>query len=202
MNQAISGGTTPREKEAVEFLALTAPDRLQNPETRAIAESAISRNPDHVPALMVLAGIQDQDGGDPEKNYLRILTIYPKFDLARKALALHYLRDPKKTDEAETLALEARKRLRDDPDLTGILAIISYRKSKFDYASQLLKELATERPLTAQEHFALGMSQAATKNADAARHALAKALELGLPEAEIEQARATLESLDAAQTEE
>jgi Flp pilus assembly protein TadD len=128
-------------------------------------------------------------------SYAKVLEIFPQFDPARIALARHYLDDPGQLEAAEKLANAARERLKDDPDLSGILALINFRKGQFDYAAQLLKELAAKRPLDGRELFALGMSLAATKQTAAARQALTEALQAGLPEADAATARNTLADL-------
>jgi len=124
-----------------------------------------------------------------------VLEVFPQFDPARKALARVYLDDPTQLDAAEKLANAARERLKDDPDLSGILAIINFRKGQFDYATQILTELAAIRPLQGGELFALGMSQAATKRSNEARQTLALALNSKLQQADASTAKATLEIL-------
>jgi Flp pilus assembly protein TadD len=131
-------------------------------------------------------------------TYAKVLEVFPQFDPARIALARVYLDDPKQLEAAEKLATAARERLKNDPDLSGILAIINFRKGQFDYAAQLLKELSSKRPLTGGELFALGMSQAATKHPDEARAALTQALQAKLPAADAATAKTTLEKLEEA----
>lgn len=182
--------------QATEFLTLTSPERFQNPETRRLAETILTRQPDHVPALMLLAETEDRAGKNPEENYLRILTLYPKFDIARKALAACYLKDPNRIDEAEALANEARRRLPNDTDLTAIYGVINFRKGNHEAASQFLREVETQRPLRASELFVLGMSQATLKQTDNARASLTQALEAGLAEPEAMEAKNALAALD------
>ncbi len=196
MERALTQELGDRENDAKTFLTLTAPGRLEDPAAKALAEATLARNPDHVPALMVTATHADRERNTAVERYQKILSIYPGFDPARKALARHYLDDPAKLGEAEKLANEARRRLTDDPELTSLLAIISYRKGDHGPAAQLLRELATQRTLTARELFALGMSQATTGQQDDARQTLERSLEAGLSEAEATEVRATLEGLD------
>jgi tetratricopeptide (TPR) repeat protein len=192
---AMERGSSETE-EAIEFLALTSPERLQNPATRRLAETVLNRQPDHVPALMLLAETRDRAGENAEESFLRILTIYPKFDTARKALAAAYLKDPARIDEAEALVNEARRRLPEDTDLTGIMGMISFRKGNHEAAIQFLSEVATQRPLQASELFALGMSQAALKRTDSARASLTQAIKAGLAEPDTTEAKNALEALD------
>ena len=185
--------------EATEFLSLTSPERHQNPETKILAESVLTCQADHVPAMMLLAETQDQSGANAEESYLKILTLYPKFDMARKALAALYLNDPDKIDEAESLVNEARGRLPNDADLTGILGMINFRKGNHEAASQFLREVATHRPLRASELFALGMSQAALKQIENAHDSLTQAIETGVAEPEATEAKKALEDLKSSE---
>ena len=181
--------------DAKDFLALTDPNAATDPGAPARIEKILAANPTCVPAVMVRAGLQENAGESPVATYRQALEIYPHFDPARIALARVYLKDPKQLEAAEKLANAARERLKEDPELSSILAIVNFRKGQFDYAAQLLKELSSKRPLSGGELFALGMSQAATKRSAEARQSLTQALQAGLPEADVVQARATLAEL-------
>lgn len=181
--------------DAKDFLALTDPAAAANADTPALIEKKLAASPADVPALMARAALQEKTGGSPAACYVKVLEILPQFDPARLALARIYLDDPRQFEAAEKLANEARQRLKDDPDLSGILAIINFRKGQFDYASQLLQELSTKRQLTGGELFALGMSQAATKRSAEAQQTLALALQTKLPESAAAQAANTLAEL-------
>lgn len=184
-----------RGAEARDLLALTAPNAAADPATPGLVEKCLASNPGFVPALMARAALQEKAGESPLPTYVKVLEVFPQFDPARLALARVYLDDPAKLDEAEKLATAAREQLRDDPELSAVLALVSFRKGKFDYAAQLLKELSGKRPLNGRELFALGMSQAATHELDAARQALTQALQTQLPDADAAKAKATLEEL-------
>jgi Flp pilus assembly protein TadD len=178
-----------------DFLALTGPNAASDTDTAALAASKLEANPDDVPALMVRAALQEKNGESPLADYLRVIEIFPQFTPASIALARLYLDDPLKLGAAEKLANTARERVKDDPEVTSILALVNFRKRQFDYASQLLGELATKRELTATELFALGMSKAATHHREDAREALTQALQIGLKENDAAEARTTLAEL-------
>jgi tetratricopeptide (TPR) repeat protein len=182
--------------EAKDFLALTDPNATTDPATPERVEKKLAANPNYLPALMVRAALQEKAGENPADDYKKLLALYPQFDPARIALARIFLDDPKQLEAAEKLANAARERLANDPELSGILALINFRKGQFEYAAQLLKELSTKRPLNGRELFALGMSQAATKRPDEARKSLNQALQTKLPDADASQAKATLAELD------
>ncbi len=185
-----------RTAEANDFLALTEPNAATGEDTPALLEKKLSASPTYVPALMIRAALQEKAGESPLPIYTKVLEIFPQFYPASKALARAYLDDPKQLEAAEKLANAARERLKDDPDLSGILAIINFRKGQYDYASQLLTELSANRPLLASELFALGMSQAATKHNDEARQTLALALKTKLPQTDTATAKSTLDKLE------
>jgi tetratricopeptide (TPR) repeat protein len=197
--RAIIGKLVPSDPaqaaDAKDFLTLTAPNAAAGTDTPALLEKKLAASPTYVPALMIRAALQEMAGESPAASYAKVLEVFPLFDPARIALARVYLNDPAKLEEVEKLANAARERLKDDPDLSGILAIVNSRKGQFNYAAQLLVELAAKRPLTGGELFALGMSQAATKRSDEARQTLAQALQTKLPEADAATAKATLEEL-------
>ena len=182
--------------DAKDFLALTDPDAPADATTPALVEKKLAADPAWVPALMARAALQQQAGQDPVAGYVKVLDTFPRFDPARIALARIYLDYPAKLDAAEKLATDARQRLTNDPDLSGILAIIGFRKKHFDDAAQLLTELSAQRPLTGSELFALGMSQAATQHPAQARQSLAKALLTKLPQPDADMAKSTLADLD------
>jgi tetratricopeptide (TPR) repeat protein len=184
-----------RAAEAKDFLALTAPHAAADTATPALIERKLATGQAYVPALMARAALQEKAGEDPVATYQKVLEVFPQFDPARIALARVYLDDPKQLETAEKFANAARDRLKEDPDLSGVLAVINFRKGQFDYAAQLLKELSFKRPLTGGELFALGMSQMATKHPAEARETLAMAVRSELPEADAVTARSALEEL-------
>ena len=192
----LASGDPPLAADAKDFLALTDPAATANPDTRALVDKKPADSSAGVPALMVKAALQEKAGDNPQASYAKVLEIFPQFDPARLALARIYLNDPPNLDAAEKLANDARERLRDDPDLSGILATINFRKGNFDYAAQLLSELSAKRQLTGPELFALGMSQAATKRPADAQQSLTRALQSKLPDADAAKAKTTLDTLD------
>ncbi|MCF7674781.1 MAG: tetratricopeptide repeat protein, partial [Akkermansiaceae bacterium] len=191
----LAQGDSSQAADARDFLALAAPNAATDAATPALVEKQLAANPACVPALMVQAALREKAGESPLASYEKVLATFPEFDPARIALARVYLDDPKQLEAAEKLATAARERLKDDPDLSGILAVINYRKGQFDYAAQLLKELSANRPLTGRELFALGMSQAGTKQLTDALKSLSQALQTELPPADAAIAKATLDKL-------
>ena len=185
-----------RTADAKDFLALTQANAATDADTPALLEKRLAASPTYVPALMVRAALLESAGENPLPFYTEVLKLFPHFAPASKALARVYLDDPKQLEAAEKLANAARERLNEDPDLSGILAIINFRKGRFDYAAQLLTELSAKRPLQGTELFALGMSQAAAKRSVEARQTLTLALQTNLPQTDAATAKATLSQLE------
>ena len=192
----LAPGDPTQAADAKDFLTLTDPNATADAGTPELLEKKLATSPTYVPALMIRAALQAQAGESPVTSYAKILEVFPLFDPARLALARVVLDDPGQLDAAEKLATAAREHLKEDPDLSGILAIINFRKGQFDYAAQLLTELSAKRPLTGRELFALGMSQAATKRPAEARQSLTQALLTQLPQTDAATAKTTLEALD------
>jgi tetratricopeptide (TPR) repeat protein len=190
-----------RATDAKDFLTLTDPNAAADAGTPTLIEKRLAASPNDVPALMARAALQEKAGESPAATYAKALGIFPQFDPARIALARVYLDDSKQLEAAEKLANAARERLKNDPELSAILAIVNFRNGKFDYAAQLLKELSAKRPLTGRELFAQGMSQAATKRPAEARQSLTQALQTKLPDADAATAKVTLEKLAKPDTE-
>ena len=178
------------------FLLLTDADAVKQAGTAAEVDTTLAKDPRNVPALMLRASLDGAAGKNTEPTYLEILKIYPRFDPARVRLAAIYMDSPDKLALALTTAGEARSRMPEDFELARIFALINYRKGDFKYASQLLSELSTKRPLASDELFALGMSLANSKLPVKAREILDQAITAGLPEAEAAQAKAALSNLD------
>jgi len=192
----VANAESPSAAEAERFLLLTAENAGSKPETLAEAEQTLAEEPDNLPALMVRGAHVSGSAENAAPIYERALEKYPSFDPARVRLAAIYMDDPEKLDQALKLAREARTNLPSDPELSGILGIISHHQGDHDYAAQVLQELATVRSLSASELFALGMSLAAGEETEAAAQNLKQAIEAGLPPDEIVQAQSALAELE------
>lgn len=188
----------PASAAAKNFLLLTDAEALKQPGIAGEVDAALGSDPQNVAALMLRGSLEAAAGKSPEAIYQEILTKHPRFDPARVRLAAVYVEDPEKLDQALSLANEARARMPDEPELTRILALASYRKADFRYAAQLVAELAIRRPLAPDELLVLGLSQANSGQAAKARESLDAALKAGLPEAGTAEAKAALGKLDEA----
>ena len=192
----IAASDTAISNDAKQFLALTDAEAAKKAGIAAEVEKSLTRDPDYVPALMLRGSLEAAAAKSPEATYLKILTLQPRFEPARVRLAAFYMEDPAKLDQALSLAREARTNMPEDQEITRIVAVTNYRKGDFKYAAQLLAELATKRPLTPDELLVLGLSLANSNQPEKARQALDEALQSGLSDKEVAQAKAALSKLD------
>ena len=108
------------------------------------------------------------------------------------------MRDWCKGDIAYEWATQARETWSEDPELTEILAEISYRKREYGRAIQLLRESALRSPLDARALFFLGMSQLQTKQESEGRETLELALAAALDEPWETEAKRAIKQLSGA----
>ncbi len=165
------------------------------------AEAEINKvlksHPDYLPALIARAVAQAQSNQTEAavETLKKVLQDAPEFALAQKHLAALYVRDPDKSASAYELATKARKVLTEDPELSEILAEISYRKKEYARTIQLLQESGRRKPLDAKALFFLGMSQLQTKLDSEGRVTLERAFAAALEEPMATEARQALEGL-------
>jgi len=177
---------SPDAKQTKSFLTITALD--QNPQNLSAAEPEVQKilkaDPNYVPALMAQADLQMQHGDLKAATaiYTDVLRRYPDFAPAQKRLASVHAEDPSTLPKAYELAMKARKTLSDDPELTQILAEISYKRKDFAYAIQLFRESGKRKALDSRSLYYLGMSQWEATQKTQARESLERALGAGLPE--------------------
>ena len=187
MERALKAAPAPDiSEDAKSFLRMTAVD--ENPKDAAALEPEVQKflkaNPNHVPALTVRAGIEEQRG-EPKAaiaTYSAILQRFPDFAPAQKQLAALYLQNPGGLDEAYDLAVKARKALPDDPGLARTLGEISFQKKDYGRALQLLQESGRKNPLDAAGLYYLGVSHLELKQKPQATQDLERALAAGLQE--------------------
>ncbi len=184
------------KQESNELFLLIDPKQNLDRKILDRANTILKQQPNHLPSLMLRAKSSEKSATDSIAIYEKILSLYPKFDPARKNLALIYSADPTKLEQAESLVIEARKRMPDDLELTSLLANLSFRKSKYDYAAQLYSELSNARDLSGSELLSFGRCQIAGNKLAEARSNLTKALSCDLNASEIKDAKLALESIN------
>ncbi len=175
-------------------LATNPPGQMR---AEAQVNDLLKQDANHVPALMVLAGIQTQRGDfkAAAATYDKALARFPKFAPAQKQLALLYADHLGDDSKAFELGLKAREALPGDTELAKTLGKLAYRKRDFPYAVRLLQESSQKTSGDAEGFYYLGMAQLQLKDKARAREALEKALTLNLSPALASEARQTLKSL-------
>lgn len=191
---------SPTSGDARTFLSTTAlsqqgAGKVEGAE--AEVQKVLQADPSYVPALMVLAKIQNHRGNSEEAaaSYNKILQRFPDFAPAQKRLAVYYAKDPESLAKAYDLARKARETLPDDPELTQILAVISFQMEDYAYALQLLQNSARKKPLGAVGLYYLGMCHLQMKQEEQSREILKRSLAKGLQGPFLENAERALAEL-------
>jgi len=191
-----SGSGSPQSTDAKTFLSMTALSADGNAVASSEAEidSALSTDPNYVPALAARAAIQAKrgDSAGAEAIYRQVLQRFPDFAPAQRDLAAILVNDPAKRDAAYDLATKARRTIPGDPLTSIVLGRVSYERKDFGRAIQLFQESARERPLDARSLYYLGMAYAQAKHNAEAKETLNRALQAGLSDAEASEAKRAL----------
>lgn len=182
-------------EDARTFLALT--DDGAEAETEVSPEAVLQKEPGHVPALMARAKEREASGetAGAVADYQAALARYPDFGPAQKRLAALYADDPAKRSQAYELAQKARRALPNDPELARILGELSCHRKDFTYAETLLLESHRAKPLDARGLYFLGLARFGKGAKEAAAESLSQAVEAGLAEPFLADARRMLEEL-------
>jgi len=191
-----SGSGSPQSTDAKTFLSMTALSADGNGVLASEAEinSALSADPNYVPALTARAALQAKRGDSvgAEATYRQILQRFPDFVPAQRDLAAILVNDPTKRDAAYDLATKARRTISGDPLISIVLGRVSYERKDFSRAIQLFQESAREKPLDAKSLYYLGMAHAQAKHKAEAKETLNRALQAGLGDAEASEAKRAL----------
>ena len=191
-----SGPSSTQSEDAKTFLSMTALSADGNDMSGSEAEitSALTADPNYVPALAARAGLQGKRGDSTraEATYRQILQRFPDFAPAQRDLAALLVNDPTKRDTAYELATKARRTIAGDPLIAIVLGRVSYERKDFGRAIQLFQESDRERPLDARSLYYLGMAHAQAKHNAEAKETLNRALQAGLGDAEANEAKRAL----------
>jgi len=194
-----SGSGSPQSTDAKTFLSMTALSADGNGVSASEAEinSALTADPNYVPALTARAALQAKrgDSAGAEATYRQILQRFPDFAPAQRDLAAILVNDPTKRDTAYDLATKARRTIPGDPLISIVLGRVSYERKDFGRAIQLFQESGRERPLDARSLYYLGMAHAQAKHNAEAKETLNRALQAGLSDAEAKEAKQALANI-------
>ncbi|HZQ45436.1 MAG TPA: tetratricopeptide repeat protein, partial [Verrucomicrobiae bacterium] len=143
-------------------------------------EQIVKADGGYVPALMVMAAINEQKagGGTAKQIYEKVLSKYPDFVPAEKRLAMLYAEDAGNDKKAYELAVKVREALPDDPEIAKALGIIIFRQGDYARAASLLMESDRKKSGDAQLMYYLGMAQYQLKQLTESKLTLQRALDM------------------------
>lgn len=134
-----------------------------------------------LPVVMDYAKGIEKDGGDVDRArqlYERVIVKYPDFGPAFKRLAVLYGSGRSISEQEFKVLVRARELLPGDADVGRALANALFLRSQYEWAARLLQESSTAFPDDAKTHYYLGLSYHQLRNAEGAKKALRRALEL------------------------
>jgi tetratricopeptide (TPR) repeat protein len=168
-------------EEARRFLSMTALAANSSP-AGAQAQEILKSNPDYVPALMVMAVMDEQknDVGSAAQIYKKVLGLYPYFAPAQRRLAILFAKNMIKDPQGYEFATKARVAFPDDPEVAKALGIILFLQGDYTRAERLLNETAAAGNADPEMLYYLGMAQYNLKKSAECKKNLQKALSLNL----------------------
>lgn len=198
INSVRTALSRPGFKQAAEarlFLQMTDP---ASGNLTVTATKALETRPDYLPALIALAGQQDADGKLQEAvaGYEKALVLYPKFTPAVRRLAIIYSARPAEIKLASKYASRALEAYPGDPDLRKAAGLIAYQQAELKTAVNYLEEaMAVPGVEDAKARYYQGLAHLGLKNVAASRAALERAIQIGLAEPELTDAKRKLAEL-------
>ena len=186
--------TFARADDAKRFLAMTG---LTDVSVQAQAAEILKVSPDYVPALMIKAGMAEQnsDESTAQQTYEDILKLYPDFAPAQKNLAILYAKNSDNDSLAYPLAVKAREAFPRDPNVAKCLGIITCRQGDYPRAVSLLQESAHQLSRDPELLYYLGLAQYHLNNGAESKADLQRALNLDLAGKDAADARRLLAEL-------
>jgi tetratricopeptide (TPR) repeat protein len=195
-----TGGAFAEADEVRRFLLLTAlaANFSQNGSAAAQVEAILKSEPDYAPALIAMAGINEQknDVSAARQNYLKVLSRYPNFAPAQRRLAILCAENIENDPQAYEFASKARTAYPDDPAVAKSLGIILYNQAEYARAERILKESADKLTADSEVLYYLGMAQYHLKKPLEVKKSLQKALTLNnLPSKFVQETKRVLAEL-------
>ena len=193
------GNSLPDLEDARQFLALRAAvkDPAQVRAAIAQAQSLLQKQPRYLPALMVSALLDEQQGAAKEAAgiYSQVLKDYPLFTPAMRQLAILYTQSGQDDAKAYDLAEKARGSLPDDLELKRALGILAFRRGDAVRSAGLLKASTGSVTNDGELLYYLGMDYYKLKQPKDCKQTLTNALALKLPDKLAAEARRVLAEL-------
>lgn len=204
-----AGGGFPKLDDATRFVAMVAAAKgpAQAKAAAAQAQKILTADPTYIPAIMVSALLQEQQGefAGARQLYEKVLAADPLFVPATRQLTVLYVRHLNDDPKAYELAVKAREAFPDDPEVARALGVLACRRGDYSRAAQLLAQSAQKLTGDGELLYYLGIAQyqlsktAAGQQKAACRkestNAFHRALALNLPAKLAEDARKVLAEL-------
>jgi tetratricopeptide (TPR) repeat protein len=158
-------------------------------------EKLLAEKPNDPVALSRLATL-DANGGRPDEAKAKLEKVVeqnPQFSPATRQLALLYGTSSSQNPKAYDIVRKARQAYPDDAEIAKILGILDYRRGLAAQSLELLKEAATKRKDDPELLYYLAEDYRQTKDYDACKDTVQRALSLNLAAEFTGQANKTLE---------
>jgi tetratricopeptide (TPR) repeat protein len=202
MQEAVrQNDSSPYLNEAKQFLAMRAAvkDPAQAQSSGPLAQQILDKDPNDVPALMVMALLAERRGAldEAERTCEKVLSIYPLFAPAMREMAILYSHGEHDRDleKAYDLAERARAIMPDDLELAKTLGLLAYRRADYNRSMLLLREITEKSGKDGEVFYYLGLDYYKLKQPSQCKQALQRALDLHIPETLAAQARSMLNEL-------
>lgn len=200
VRRALQLSPAPKQAElARQFLTLTA---STNPPSAAMvtqAKALLASDPNYLPALMIVGSSLQQSGDvtGARQIYSKVMTLYPKFTPALRALAL--LPSPADHEsQSYELAMKARKAFPRDPAVALVAGRALFKRGDYAAARIPLQEAVSATSEDPEAFYYLGMTFYKTGDRPRALENLRQAVSLGLPGALAEEVSKVLIEADTA----
>jgi tetratricopeptide (TPR) repeat protein len=200
MQRALQSGISlAKLDDARRFLAMIAAAKSSAEAQAAFpqAQNILNADPKYVPAVMVSALFQEQQGDYQEAKqlYEKALAVYPLLAPATRQLAILYAQRLGDDQKAYEFAVRAREAFPEDAELAKTLGILDYRRGDYAWSALLLRESVRKRNDDAELLYYLGMADYRLKEWQESKDALQRSLALNVPTKLADEAKRLLAEL-------
>ena len=166
------------------FIAMAAIFKIQNDDAAALDmfQKAITINPENKSAYMQKASI-NKNRGETDKaiaTYEALLKAVKTYPPAENDLAYLYAQVNRKLDRALSLALSAKRKIPNTPEIADTVGYVYLKRNSLVQAAQHMSEAIDGNPEQPYFHYHWGMLQQQRKKYGRAKEAYKKAIALGV----------------------
>ena len=160
-------------------LAALALEAQQYDRAETYYRAILAQHENHLPTLQNLAALEARRGNEEKAKQIlqQAIAAHPDAVQPRVLLANQYLKENNPARARSTIG-ELLSKKPGDPLLLGVMAESLLALQQYDDAVLILKQLVKNSPENAQAYFRLGQAHARLGDREAAKKALATALEL------------------------